>query len=172
MPLREEVGRAAAETEQEYAGDADRSLGAFSALMGAYGGALGAIAGLARPTGRTVPEPTPWDVVLCTGATHRLSRLITKDPVTSPLRAPFSRFEGTSGPSELDEEVRGRGVRKAVGELVTCPFCTGLWISTGLSAGLVFTLRATRLAAGAPAALTLSDLLHFARAGAQHAAGE
>jgi hypothetical protein len=111
-------------------------------------------------------------VLLCAGATHRLSRLVAKDPVTSPLRAPFARFEGTTGPAELDEDVRGTGPRKAVGELLTCPFCTGLWIATGLAAGLVFAPRATRLAAGALTSTALADLLHFARVRAQQAVGE
>ncbi|MDX3095554.1 DUF1360 domain-containing protein [Streptomyces sp. ME19-03-3] len=172
MSVREEVTQAAAETKRQYGADADRPLGAFVTLMAAYGGALGAVAGAARLAGRTVPEPTPWDVLLLAGATHRLSRLITKDAVTSPLRAPFTRFEGTAGPSETAEEVRGSGARKAVGELVTCPFCTSLWIVTGCAAGLVFAPGPTRLAAGALSALTLSDLLHFARVRAQHAAGE
>jgi hypothetical protein len=38
-----------------------------------------------------------------------------------PDRVPFTAYQGTSGPAELDEEVRGEGVQKAVGELVTCP---------------------------------------------------
>ncbi|WP_431951091.1 DUF1360 domain-containing protein [Actinacidiphila sp. bgisy167] len=172
MPVREEVTTAATETAQEYAGGADRPLGAFGGLMAGYGGAVCAIAGAARLTGRKVAEPTPWDVALCAGATHRLSRLVTKDAVTSPLRAPFSRFKGTTGPAELEEEVRGSGARKAVGELLTCPFCTSLWFATGFAAGLVFAPAATRLAAGTLTALTVSDLLHFARSRAQRAAGE
>jgi Protein of unknown function (DUF1360) len=32
-----------------------------------------------------------------------------RNPVTSPLRAPFTRYSGTSGEAELAEEVRGRG---------------------------------------------------------------
>ena len=45
-------------------------------------------------------------------ATHKLSRIIAKDPVTSPLRAPFTTFEGTSGPAELAEEPSsGQGLR-------------------------------------------------------------
>jgi hypothetical protein len=90
-------------------------------------------------------------------------------PGTSPLRAPFTRYDGTSGPAEVSEEVRGSGARKAVGELFTCPFCTGLWASTGLAAGLVFAPRATRLAAGTLTALVGSDLLHFLRARLQQA---
>ncbi|MFD7922153.1 DUF1360 domain-containing protein [Streptomyces sp. NPDC059740] len=45
--------------------------------------------------------------MLLAAATHKLSRLVAKDPITSPLRAPFTRYQGTSAPSELAEEVRG-----------------------------------------------------------------
>ncbi len=157
---------------QAYAAGDDRPLAGFAALMGAYLAAVGAIGSVARLTGRRVPEPTVWDVVLWAGANHRLSRLIAKDPVTSPLRAPFTRFKGTTAPAELAEEVRGQGVRKAVGELLTCPFCTSLWIATGFAAGSVFAPRQTRVAGAVLTSLTISDLLHFVRARAQQAAGE
>jgi hypothetical protein len=172
MRVTEEAGKDLRAAREEYAPDDDRPLGSFVALMGVYAGTVAGIATLARLTGRPVPEPTPWDVVLFAGATHRLSRLVAKDPVTSPLRAPFARFAGTSGPAELKEEVRGSGVQKAVGELLTCPFCTGLWIATGLGAGLVFAPRVTRLAAGTLTAMTGSDLLHFGRVWLQRVAGE
>lgn len=48
--------------------------------------------------------------------------------------------------------------------MLTCPFCTGMWVATALSAGYVFAPQATRLAASGLAALTGSDFLHFARA--------
>ncbi len=54
------------------------------------------------------------DLALLSVATHKISRLLAKDPVTSPLRAPFTRFEGTSGPAELKEDVRGVGARRWV----------------------------------------------------------
>jgi len=166
------IAQAVREEEQAYTGGEDRPLGGYTGTMAVYAGVVAAIVGTARATRRTLPEPTAWDLVLCTGATHRLSRLLAKDPVTSPLRAPFTRFRGTTGPAELQEEVRGTGLRKTIGELVTCPFCTGLWISTGLAAGLVFAPRATRLTATALTALTGADLLHFLRARMQQAAGE
>ncbi len=43
------------------------------------------------------------DTALCAVATHKLSRLLARDPVTSPLRAPFTSYQGTAGPAELDE---------------------------------------------------------------------
>jgi len=105
-------------------------------------------------------------------ATHKLSRIIAKDPVTSPLRVPFTTFEGTSGPAELAEDVRsGSGRKKTIGELVSCPFCLGMWVSTGFTAGHVFAPRATRLAVTTLAALAGSDFLQFAYAYAEQKAG-
>jgi hypothetical protein len=113
--------------------------------MAAYGTMVGALAGMARLTGRDVPDRVPvTDVALGALAIEKLSRLLAKDPVTSPLRAPFTVYQGTSGPAELDEEVRGKGVQKAVGELITCPFCTSVWVATGFAAGLVYLPRTTR----------------------------
>ena len=94
-------------------------------------------------------------------ATHKLSRLITKDPVTSPLRAPFTVYHGQEGPAELEEEVRGQGARKAVGELITCPFCIDMWVATGLMAGFIYLPRTTRLAIDTLAILAAADLLQF-----------
>ena len=80
------------------------------------------------------------------------------------MRAPFTSYQGTTGPAELKEEVRGQGGKKTVGELVTCPFCTGVWVASGLTAGLVFMPRTTRIAMDAFAALAGADILQFAHA--------
>jgi hypothetical protein len=111
------------------------------------------------------------DIALAATATHKLSRLLARDPVTSPLRAPFTTYEGTAGPAELDEDARGEGARQAIGELITCPFCTGVWVATGLSAGLIFLPRTTRLAMGTLAALAGADLLQFVHAWLESQAG-
>jgi Protein of unknown function (DUF1360) len=97
-------------------------------------------------------------------ATHKLSRLLSRDSVTSPLRAPFTTYRGSAGPAELSEDVRGEGGRKAVGELITCPFCTGVWIATAVTAGLIYLPRTTRLVTGTLTALAGSDLLHYVHA--------
>ena len=79
-------------------------------------------------------------------------------------------FEGTSGPAELAEEVRADGRRKTFGELISCPFCVGMWVATGFTAGYVLMPRTTRLATTTLAALAGSDFLQFAYAYAeQHA---
>jgi hypothetical protein len=156
----------AGKIRDRYAQGADRPLGGYLATLSTYSAVVAGLAGLARLTGRRMSEDpmSARDVVLTAAATHKLSRMLTKDPVTSPLRAPFTSYSGTSGPAELAEDVRGHGAQKTVGELITCPFCAGVWVATGLTAGLVFAPRATRLVTGTFAALAGADVLQFAHA--------
>jgi hypothetical protein len=71
---------------------------------------------------------------------------------------------GTHSPAELHEAARGEGAQKTIGELVTCPFCTGVWVATGLTGGLIYLPRTTRLVMGTVAALAGADLLQFGHA--------
>ena len=155
-----------------YSGKAERPLGGYLMTMGTYAAAVATIATTVRRTGRRLPEQiSPWDVGLIAGATYKLSRLVAKAPVTSPLRAPFTEFQGPSGPAELEETPRGNGPRHAIGELLTCPFCISQWIATGFATGLIFTPRAARLVAGMFTALAGADMLQFVRARAEQATG-
>ncbi len=131
-------------------------------MVGIYSAAVAGLAYVERRSGRPLPESVgPGDLALVSVATHKVSRLLAKDPVASPLRAPFTRFQGTSGEAELAEEVRGAGARRAMGELLTCPFCLGQWVATGLIFSLVLAPRATRLVAALFTSLTVADLLQF-----------
>ncbi|GHB58484.1 hypothetical protein GCM10010347_30870 [Streptomyces cirratus] len=156
--------RRADREERAYAGDEERPLKGYLALMGAYGAGVAGLVAAARAARRPVPRLSPYDVLLLGGATHWVAHTVAKDPVTSPLRAPFTRYRGTSGPAELVEDVRGSGARHAVGELLTCPFCLSLWVTTGFGAGYVFAPAFTRFVAGSLAALTGADLLQLCRA--------
>ena len=118
---------------------------------------------LAERAGRRIPDRVgAGDILLLGVATHKLSRLIAKDRVTSFLRAPFARYEEPSGRGELEEHARGTGMRRAIGQLVTCPFCIGQWVAGGFTVGLVAAPRPTRLAAAMFAALAISDGLQLA----------
>jgi len=155
------TGLARAEKER-YSGGEERPLGGYLAAMGVYAAVTGTLALATRLSHRAIPDDLGMkDLLLSAVATHKLSRLITKDPVTSPLRAPFTVYQGQGGPAELEEEVRGEGARKAVGELITCPFCIDLWVATGLMAGFIYLPRTTRLAIDILAVLTGADLLQF-----------
>jgi hypothetical protein len=59
--------------------------------------------------------------------------------------------------------VRGRGLRKSVGELVTCPFCLGQWVATSFLFGAVAAPRVARFAAGICTVAALSDGLQLVR---------
>jgi hypothetical protein len=153
-----------------YAPGSDRPLAGYATLMGLYGAAVTAGAVALRRRKQPLPAVQLADVLLVGVATHKLSRRMTKDSVTSPLRAPFTRYEGVAGPAELKEGVRGSGLRKAVGELVSCPFCISQWLATGFSFGLVAAPRATRWTASVFASLALADFLQFAYAWAEQQA--
>lgn len=146
-----------------YAHGEDRPLGDYTLLMAAYTTAAAGLVGAARLLRRNPPDRVGvGDVVLLTVATHKLSRLVAKDSITSPIRAPFTRYVGPAGDGELTEEVRGHGWRHGVGELLTCPFCLAVWVSTGFTAGLVFAPRVTRMVATTFAVVAGSDALQLA----------
>lgn len=150
---------------QAYADGHDRPLGSYLAVSGAYGVAVAGAAVFLAVSDRGLPEHFRWaDLGLLAVATHKISRLLAKDPVTSPLRVPFTRYSGTSGEAELAEEVRGSALRKAVGELVTCPFCLGQWVATTGVFGLIVAPRPTRAIASTFAVLAGADALQFAYA--------
>ena len=156
----------------EYCAGEDRPIGGYIRALSAYSGVTAATVGAARLTGRRAPARiTPWDVVLLGTATHKLTRILAKDAVTSPLRAPFVQYKGASGESELAEEVREHGGTKhAVGELLTCPFCLAQWVATTFVAGWVFAPGLTRLATSTFAGVALSDFLQLAYATLQRTA--
>jgi hypothetical protein len=153
-----------------YSGQEDRPLGGYLAILGFYATTV-AMLGLAVKLRRErVPERVaPSDLLLLTVATHKAARVLSKDPVTSPLRAPFTRFAGQSGEAEVKEEVRGTGIRHAIGELISCPFCLGMWIGTFFTFGLLLAPRFTRWTASVFMMLTGSDLLQVGYAKVQEA---
>lgn len=154
-----------------YAPGQQRPLGGYMALAGAYGGAVAAGVVALRRAGRGLPErPHPGDVALIAVATHKLSRIVAKDKVTSFLRAPFTRYQEPSGQGEVEEEARGHGLQLAVGELLICPYCLSQWIATGLTMSMVASPRVTRMACAVFVSYTLSDFLQVAYRAAEDAA--
>jgi hypothetical protein len=98
-----------------------------------------------------------------TVATHKASRLISRDRVTGAVRAPFTELEdGASVPRGTNERPAGSGPRRAIGELVLCPYCLGVWIASLFAAGLVVAPRPTRWAAGILTTVFGSDMLQIA----------
>ena len=146
-----------------YQGGEEMPLASYAALLGIYNAAFLALLLAAQNSEDGLPDKINFaDLLLLGVATHKLSRVIAKDRVTSPLRAPFTEYVEPAGESEIKEKVRGKGMRRAVGDLLTCPFCMNPWVAAGLAFGFVFKPRATRVIAGVFAAATVSDFLHRA----------
>lgn len=147
------------------AGQDPRRLAGYSAVMAAYGTAVGAWLLVRR---RRLPERLRGaDIALSGIATHKLSRLVSKEKVTAPLRAPFTEFEGEAGPAEVSERAtRTSPARATIGELLACPYCLDQWIATGFAVGLVEAPRPTRFVASLLSVVAISDFLQIAyRAG-------
>jgi len=138
-------------------------FGGYALMTAVFGTAFGGALAAARASGRELPERvSTQDVVLVGVASHKLSRLITKDRITSFVRAPFTEFEERAGHGEVEEKPRGRGMRRSFGELLTCPYCIAQWVTAGFAVGLVYAPRATRLVATVYTAEAISDFLQLA----------
>ena len=95
-------------------------------------------------------------------ATHSLTRLVARDRVTSFLRAPFVRFEEDSTAGEVEEQSRGTGMQKALGQLLGCPFCLGPWVAAGFLAVHAVAPRQARWLGTVFALSAASSFLHRA----------
>jgi Protein of unknown function (DUF1360) len=147
---------------EQYSAGHDRPLRSYAAFIATYATAVTGGALVARHRGVRLPERIgAADLALVGVATHRLSRLLAKDSITSVVRAPFTEYVEPSGAGEVHEEVRGTGFRHALGELFGCPFCLGQWVGTAFVAGLVVAPRPTRAVASVFTVVALSDTLQF-----------
>ena len=144
-----------------YSPEDPKPLAAYGVLTGVFGGGVLAYELRRRRRGWQLPDRVgAGDIVLLATATYKLSRMVTKDRVTSFARAPFTRFAGEAGPAEVSEEPRGEGLRRAIGELLICPYCVGQWIVAALIASYVRDARSTRFVASGLTVLAASDVLN------------
>jgi hypothetical protein len=143
----------------------DKDAG-YAALTGTFlVGAGAAIFGLERK-GR-LPEQIPLtDLALLGVGTYQLSRTLTRDRVMTFLRRPFAEEQGPAGRGEVRSEPRGTGLRRAIGELMICPFCMTQWVAGAALAGLCVAPKTTRFAASVLAVRTVAELANIAHEGA------
>ncbi len=132
-----------------------RPLGTYLLLTAAFNaGALAVGAWLGRR--RRVPLA---DVLVLGTATHEISRIVSKERVTRSIRKPFVEVK-----PDGHEEPVDHGPRRALGELLTCPYCMAPWVALGLSASYLLAPAATRTYATVMSIAAISDFLHRGRA--------
>jgi hypothetical protein len=153
-------------SERTFGGDKEGdgiSLSSYGVLAGAFNLIFAVFLLAARLAGRSIPERVDAkDIALLGMATHKLSLVGSQDAITSPLRAPFTELREKESPKKVHEKPRGEGLRRSVGELVTCKFCLSVWVASLFTYGLVLAPRVTRLVAALFSVVTVSDYLHQA----------
>ncbi|NJQ00392.1 DUF1360 domain-containing protein [Streptomyces zingiberis] len=149
--------------DERYAPGSETPLGGYAVLSGTFATGLGLFTLAMRRSDRRLPESVPpWDVLVLGAATYKASRLITKSKVAGFLRAPFTRRQEDLSAGEVMDEPQGQGLRRAVGDLLACPFCVSAWTAAALTCTYAAAPRAARLAASGLTAVALSDWLQYA----------
>jgi hypothetical protein len=128
---------------------------AYAAIAATFLGALTGASLLARALARDPRELTALDLVTLPGATFKASRTISRERVASFAREPFVEGEADSG----EERPAGEGMRRAVGELVTCTRCVGTWVGAGLASTQILAPRLGRALTWSLSAAAANDFL-------------
>jgi hypothetical protein len=122
----------------------------YAALSAGYGALLGAVVLGARDR----PDPLRQSEIASLGlAAFALAKLISKEKVETWVREPFVE-ETAQGPRP-----KGRRLRYATGELLTCTRCVGAWSSLGLVGLRVMRPREARVVTAVLATSALNDFL-------------
>jgi hypothetical protein len=97
----------------------------YAALSAGYSALAGALVVAARDKG--LQPVRPVELPMLGLATFSLSKLVAKEKVETWMREPFleERADGARRP-------KGRRLRYAVGELLSCSRCVGSWSALGL----------------------------------------
>jgi hypothetical protein len=122
----------------------------YAALSALYGALL---AGTAVSARRRAGIPVA-ELPALAAASFALSKLVVHEKVESWIRQPF--IDETGG------RPKGRRLRYAVGELLSCTRCTGAWSALGLTALRLHSPAAGRTVAAVLAASAGNDMLQAA----------
>jgi hypothetical protein len=122
----------------------------YAAISATYGALLASVVLAARDRGED--EIPASELPALAAATFALSKLVAKEKAETWMREPF--VDETAG------RPKGRRLRYAVGELLTCTRCVGAWSSLGLVALRVTRPREARVVTTVLATSALNDFLH------------
>ncbi len=144
---------------RKYAPEHDPPLLGYAALLTVHLGLVGAAMVALDRRGIALGRIGAGELLLTGVATFKLSRTISKSWIGTSIRAPFTQYVGQGTGDEVKEVARGEGIQEAVGDLLTCPFCTGHWVATGLVLGHAVAPGPTRAATRILTAGAIADTL-------------
>jgi hypothetical protein len=124
----------------------------YAALSAGYGALMGALVVAARDGGRDPLRPA--EIPALGLATFSLAKLVAKEKAETWMREPFleERPDGERRP-------KGRRLRYAVGELLSCSRCVGSWSALGLVGLRLLRPREAQVVVPVLAASALNDWL-------------
>jgi hypothetical protein len=147
------------------ADDTHERIPGYAGALTVFGASVVAAVVAGRAADRELPERfRTRDLVLGALATQKFTRILAKDAVTTPIRAPFTEFEKPLGSGEVQDRPRPEHPGHTIGELLTCPFCLAPWVATGYVAALTVSPRAARAWAAVFTIVGGSDALQHAYA--------
>jgi Protein of unknown function (DUF1360) len=129
--------------------------GSYATIASVFLGGIATVAAVAR----RAPAGTALDLVALSAATFKASRTLSRERVASFVRQPF--VEGDAAVGEHERPV-GEGLQRALGELVTCPRCVGVWTAAGLASSQALAPRFGRLLTWSLGAAGANDFLQAA----------
>jgi hypothetical protein len=107
----------------------------YAALNAVFAALLAGVVAAARERKQARDPLTTHELAVTGAASFALAKVIARERIGTWVREPFVDEQDGKQP-------RGRGLRHAVGELLTCTRCVGAWSALGL-VGLRLTSPAT-----------------------------
>ena len=111
---------------------------------------------LAGATGRRPDQLNALDLAVLSAATFKAARTVSHDEVLSFLREPFVQEKAHEGD---EKPVQTGDARQAIGELLTCSRCIGMWAAAGVVGLHTIAPRTGRLLTWSLAASAANDFL-------------
>ena len=144
--------------------ESDRYKSQRRATYTALGGAFMLIFAGFNLVARKARKPLqlkPFELGLLGLSAYRMGRLVAYDKVFETYRSFFTQtVPDQSGAGDSVEPIRKSGVHQAIGELLSCPICSGTWISAGLVYALALAPRPTRYFISIMSTIGLAELLN------------
>jgi hypothetical protein len=104
----------------------------------------------------------PFDYILLGLSVFRMGRMVSYDTVMEPYRAPFTQVVPDDSGAGDTVEPRGEGWRRAIGELISCPICSGTWIAAVLVYGMQVAPGPTRALMAIMSVIGIGEVLNAA----------
>ena len=128
----------------------------YAALVGVFGLGMSGLAGIASLRGRRPEQLRPLDLAILSAATFKAAHTVAHDEVLSFIREPFVQGKAHEGD---EKPVEDGGTRQAIGELLTCSRCIGMWAAAGVVGLHTVAPRSGRLLTWSLAAAAANDFL-------------